>query len=407
MLNRLKEPPPTAGLPLSWRDFLPTSATLEDALAKMIGVSWVQVECSGTAALVVALLTLKKMSNRQSVIITAYTCPWVVVAVVYCGLKPVLCDTSVNHFALDNDALSQLCNQDTLAIVPTHLAGRVVDMLTVLEVAKQCGAYVVEDAAQSLGAALHGQSVGTFGDIGFYSLGVGKGLTIFAGGALVARDPLMQQALKLTSQQVTSSNFFHELKRMVELLGYALLYRPISMALVFGMPLRATLKRGDLLSAVGDYCSLKFPLHRVGSWRKRIGAKALQRLPAHCQLTREQALQRLARLRRMQGVCVIDDFASTQGVWPFIIVLLPSERLRNQVLSEIWQQRLGVGRLFIHSLGDYHYLSSYLHSLQTPNARDFAARSMIISNSLWLKEEAFDIVCKTIQKVSQHRKNKD
>ncbi len=409
MLDRLKEPPPTAGLPLNWSDFLPTAATLEGELAQMLDVPWVQVECSGTAALVVALLTLKKMSNRQSVVITAYTCPWVLVAVVHCGLKPVLCDTVANHFELDTHALNQVCNQDTLAIVPTHLAGRVADMQSVLDVAKQYGAYVVEDAAQSLGATLHGQPVGTFGDIGFYSLGVGKGLTIFAGGALVARDPLMQQALKETSRQVTSHNCLHELKRVLELIGYACLYRPLTLALVFGMPLRKALKQGDLLEAVGDYCSLKFPLHRVSGWRKRVGAKALARLQPHFKLTREQAMRRMARLAQIEGVQVIADGADMQGVWPFIMVLLPSEAVRNQVLTEIWLQRLGVGRLFVHALGDYGYLASYVTSANTPNAQDFAARSMIVSNSLWLKDTAFESVCETISAYCQKNRklNKD
>ena len=409
MLDRLKEPPPTAGLPLKWSDFLPTGATLEAELARMLGVPWVQVECSGTAALVVALLTLKKMSHRQSVVITAYTCPWVLVAVVRCNLKPVLCDTAVNHFELDIAALNQVCNQDTLAIVPTHLAGRVAGMQPVLDVAKQFGAYVVEDAAQSLGATSHGQPVGTFGDIGFYSLGVGKGLTIFAGGALVARDPLMRQALKETSQQVTSHNRLHELRRVVELIGYACLYRPLTLAMVFGVPLRKALKQGDLLEAVGDYCSLKFPLHRVGDWRKRAGAKAVARLQPHFMLTREQAMQRVARLAQIEGVQVIADGDDLQGVWPFIMLLLPSMAVRNQVLAEIWPQRLGVGRLFIHALGDYDYLARHLAPANTPNAQDFAARSMIVSNSLWLKDAAFESVCETISAYCQKNRklNKD
>jgi dTDP-4-amino-4,6-dideoxygalactose transaminase len=409
MLDRLKEPPPTAGLPINWADFFPTSSTLEGGLSQMIGVPWVQVECSGTAALIIALLTLKQMSHRQCVVITAYTCPWVLVAVVRCGLKPVLCDTAANHFELDINALNQVCNKDTLAIVPTHLAGRVADIKPVLDVAKQCGAYVVEDAAQSLGATLHGQPVGTFGDVGFYSLGVGKGLTIFAGGVLVARDPLMRQALKETSQQVTSNNWLHELKRVFELVGYASLYRPHTLAMVFGVPLRKALKQGDLLEAVGDYCSLKFPLHRVSGWRKRVGANALIRLQSHFMLTREQAMHRVVRLKQIEGVQVIVDRADFQGVWPFIMVLLPSASLRNQVLTEIWSQRLGVGRLFIHALGDYDYLSSYVISPSTPNAQDFAARSMIVSNSLWLKDAEFERVCETISAYCQKNRklNKD
>lgn len=111
----------------------------------------------------------------------------------------------------------------------------------------------------------------------------------------------------------------------------------------------------------------------------------------------------MVRLEHIAGVQVIADKSGSQGVWPFIIVLLPSETVRNQVLVEIWQQRLGVGRLFIHALGDYDYLSSYVGAAHTPNAQDFAARSMIISNSPWLNDGVFDRVCATISAYCQNK----
>jgi dTDP-4-amino-4,6-dideoxygalactose transaminase len=120
-------------------------------------------------------------------------------------------------------------------------------------------------------------------------------------------------------------------------------------------------------------------------------------------------MRRVARLGQIEGVQVIVDRADLQGVWPFIIVLLPSESVRNQMLTEIWSQRLGVGRLFIHALVDYDYLASYVMSASTPNAQDFAARSMIVSNSLWLKDAAFERVCETISAYCQKNRklNKD
>ena len=54
MLNWRTEPPPTAGLPLTWRDFLPKSSSLEQDLAKFLSSVESQVECSGTAAIMVA-----------------------------------------------------------------------------------------------------------------------------------------------------------------------------------------------------------------------------------------------------------------------------------------------------------------------------------------------------------------
>ncbi len=394
VLDRLREPSPTAGLPLTWRDFwlarkISRRQTLEQKLANYLGVSQLQIECSGTAALVVALLTLKKMSNRRSVVISAYTCPWVAIAVMHCGLIPVLCDTRKNHFELCIKSLAGVCNEDTLAIVPTHLAGRVARLDEILNLAKQVGAFVVEDAAQSLGATLHGTPVGLFGDIGFYSLGVGKGLSIFAGGVLVAKDVAMQQALQNTSDQSIGFDGYWEAKRILALIGYYLLYRPLTMVLVFGMPLRRALRRRDWVEAVGDYCAYKFPLHRVGKWRKAVGANALDRLEHHSAEIREQAMRRCAQLSEIDNLQVIADTENTQGVWPFILVLMPSQLSRDQALAELWHRGLGVGRLFIHALGDYDYLAADFERANTPNARDFAARSLIVTNSIWLSDGDF------------------
>src|SRR5260370_1637118 len=92
MPERWREVPPTAGLPLRWRDFLPRANvdSLDTTLAELLGVPTAQIECSGTAALIIALTTLKQMSGRRSVIIPAYTFPLVASPVIPSGLLPAL-----------------------------------------------------------------------------------------------------------------------------------------------------------------------------------------------------------------------------------------------------------------------------------------------------------------------------
>lgn len=398
MASRLREVPPTAGLPLSWRDFLPANTSLEQRLATFLHQPATQIECSGTAALIVALTTLKRSSQRRSVVIPAYTCPLVALAVAHCGLTPILCDTRQDHFDLCPQALAAVCHEDTLAVVITHLGGRVADLAPSIAVAKSVGAYVVEDAAQSLGAYWQGQPVGGLGDMGFYSLGVGKGLTIYGGGAVVARDETLRQQLRHTATEVAPGRLLWETRRLLELLGYAALYRPSGLGLAFGMPLRRNLRQAKLIEAVGDDCSANIPLHRVGSWRKTIGANALKRLPAFLQTNAAQALRRKALLTAIPGVSVVDDAAGNVGTWPFLQVLMPTQQARDNALAQLWHQKLGVGRLFIHALPDYAYLAPLFSSAATPNARDYAARMLTISNSPWLADDDFLHTCTVLEK---------
>lgn len=398
MPEGMREVPPTAGLPLSWRDFMPSGASLERNLAAFLGLPDVQIECSGTAALIVALATLTRMSSRRSVVIPAYTCPLVALAVAHCGLNPVLCDTRNNHFDLCPESLAAVCGEDTLAIIPTHLGGRVADLAAATAIAKSVGACVVEDAAQSLGASWRGQPVGSLGDMGFYSLGVGKGLTIYGGGVVVARDGDLRRQLRVTGAEIAPYRLAWEIRRWLELVGYMALYRPSGLRLAYGLPLRRKLRKGKLIEAVGDDCSADIPLHRVGAWRRMIGANALNRLPGFLNATAVQALHRKSRLAAIPGVSVMDDAAGNVGTWPFLQVLMPTRQARDKALARLWREGLGVGRLFIHALPDYQYLASMFRNAVTPNARNFAARMLTISNSPWLDEDDFMHICSVLER---------
>lgn len=397
MPEQLREVPPTAGLPLRWRDFLPApKRSFEIELAAFLHIPTVQIECSGTAALIVALTALKRANTRQAVVISAYTCPLVVLAIVHCGLKPVLCDLRKNHFDLCLQTLEKIGDDDTLAIVPTHLGGRVADVAGVKKIALRIGASVIEDAAQSLGACWQGQSVGTLGDIGFYSLAVGKGLTLYEGGVLLTRDANLRQRLNETSQQIAPYRLAWETRRLLQLAGYAAFYRPLGLRLAYGAPLRRALRKNKFVEAVGDDFSIDIPLHRVGVWRRTIGAHAMTRLPSFLKTISQQAAARKKKLAAIPDVAVIDDPEGSRGTWPYFMVLMPTAQARDSALLRLWSAGVGVSRLFIHALSDYPYLTTHLGNSDVPNARDFAARMLTISNSPWLRESDFLHICSVL-----------
>ena len=391
MPDRWREIPPTAGLPLRWSDFLPRARAnvLESTLAGILDVPSVQIECSGTAALVIALTTLKTMSGRRSVVIPAYTCPLVALAVMYCGLRPVVCDLQHSRFDLSPEALEQTCNDDTLAVVPTHLGGRVADLTTVSAIARRNGAWVIEDAAQSLGATYQGRPVATLGDIGFCSLAVGKGLTLYEGGVLAARDEGLRRALRETSAQVVPYRAAWESLRLAQLFAYGALYQPVALRLAYGIPLRRALKRNRLIDAVGDDFPPSIPIHRVGTVRRMIGGNASIRLASFLATRSEQAIVRKKDLERISGLTVMSDSHGNDGTWPFLMVLMPTARARDAALARLWTAGVGVSRLFIHALPDYPRLAGKLGTPDVPNARDFASRMLTISNSQWLHDRDF------------------
>ncbi|HZX29959.1 MAG TPA: DegT/DnrJ/EryC1/StrS family aminotransferase [Rhodocyclaceae bacterium] len=394
-----EEIPPTAGLPLGLRDLLPArQADFPGAMADFLGVPRVGVECSGTACLVVILKTLQRLSPRRTVVVPAYTCPLVVFAVTHCGLQLRLCDLAPGSFELCPEALQRVCDSDTLAVLPTHLGGRVADLAPILAVAAHRGAFVVEDAAQALGAREAGRRLGLAGDAGFFSLAAGKGLSLFEGGVWVARDPAMAAELARTSAETIPAQFWQEAFRCLQLLGYAALYRPGPLRYAYGAPLRRALKENDPVAAAGDEFSPDIPLHRVSAWRQAVGCRGLSRLPGFQAALRTQALARLPRLAGLPGVKVFGDRSGEEGTWPFFMLLLPDRQTRDAVMAELWGSGLGLARMFANALPDYEYLRPWVAPADCPNARDFADRSLTVTNSLWLDNARFERIVAALER---------
>jgi dTDP-4-amino-4,6-dideoxygalactose transaminase len=279
----------------------------------------------------------------------------------------------------------------------------VADVNASLDIAHRVGAYVLEDAAQALGAQQEGRSVGLLGDAGFFSLAVGKGLTMFEGGLLLTRDVVLRDAFAASHDAVIKPDTRMDWQRALELIGYTLAYRPSLLPLAYGRPLRKALAAGDPVAAVGDDFGPGIPLHTVSAWRQAVGARALDRLPAFLDTTRKQALPRVSRLHRIPGVTVFDDAPGQRGTWPFLLLTLPSQTQRDKALQTLWTAGLGVSRLFIHALPDYAYLRDIVADAPLPNARDFAARSLTITNSPWLDDGTFESICSVLEQAVHSR----
>ncbi|NWD60886.1 DegT/DnrJ/EryC1/StrS family aminotransferase [Pseudomonas sp. IPO3774] len=398
-----REIPPTAGLPLRWQDLFNRSGDLARDLARQLDIPLPALPCSGTAALIMALRVLQQRTpGRTELIVPAYTCPLVALAAHHCPpLRVVACDLQPGSIDLDEHQLAQLCNQNTLAIVVTHLAGRVADVEAAKRIAEPLGIAVIEDAAQAMGALDDGKSVGLKGDIGFFSMALGKGLTTAEGGVLFSRNPALHQALHQQCRQDLPFSLRWEVQRSAELWGYAAAYQPRGLKYVYGKPLRAALARGDEVAAVGDDFSVNdIPLHRLGGYRQKVGAAALARLPEHLQQGRLRALRRVAQLSSLPGVSVLTDSPGQQGTWPFLMVVMPSAQTRDTAMAQLWTAGLGVTRLFIHVLPGYPALTPLLQQgADIPRAQSFAAQTLSISNSHWLTDELFEQVLDHLRRI--------
>ena len=144
---------------------------------------------TATAALHLALRVLG-VGAGDYVLASTFTFIGSVNAVLYQGAIPVLIDSDESWNlspTLLEEAIAHLPKKPK-ALIVTHLYGQMAKIDTIVRICRQHGIYVIEDAAESLGASLSGQQSGTFGDMGVYSFNGNKILTTSGGGMLVSNN---------------------------------------------------------------------------------------------------------------------------------------------------------------------------------------------------------------------------
>lgn len=100
------------------------------------------------------------------------------------GAKPVFVDIC-DDGNIDPQRLEDAITERTRAVVPVHLTGRPAKMKDILEIARRRNLFVLEDAAQAVGASLDGKRVGSWGDAACFSLHPLKNLHAFGDGGMV------------------------------------------------------------------------------------------------------------------------------------------------------------------------------------------------------------------------------
>jgi perosamine synthetase len=200
----------------------------EAELKECFGVKHCFLVSSGKAAFTLILCVLKELSSdRNEVLIPAFTCYSVPSSIVRAGLRVRLCDLSPNCLDFDFAKLSAMLSEapppranalpaaagtgdipaptrdladasanpaeKILAVVPTHLFGFPADVARLRRLIRDPEIAIVEDAAQGMGESVGDQRLGTLGDVGFFSLGRGKALSVVEGGVILTnRDDLAE-----------------------------------------------------------------------------------------------------------------------------------------------------------------------------------------------------------------------
>jgi len=152
-------------------------------LEQQFGIGRVLMTPSCTAALEMSAVLID-LAPGDEVIMPSFTFVSTANAVVRLGARPVFVDSRPDTLNIDETLIETAISPRTRAIFVVHYAGIGCEMDRIMELARNYGLRVVEDAAQGVNARYKGRSLGSIGHLGAYSFHETKNYICGEGGAL-------------------------------------------------------------------------------------------------------------------------------------------------------------------------------------------------------------------------------
>jgi dTDP-4-amino-4,6-dideoxygalactose transaminase len=182
----------------------------EHALAEHAGARRAVAVSSGSDALLVALMALD-VKPGDEIVTSAFTFFATAGAIVRRGAVPVFADIDPVTFNIDPADVEAKITDKTVGILPVHLFGQAADMDRTNALAGRHGLWVLEDAAQSIGARAGGRMCGTLGTAGIYSFYPAKNLGALGdGGAVVTDDDDLADRVVILRDHGMSPRYHHK-----------------------------------------------------------------------------------------------------------------------------------------------------------------------------------------------------
>ncbi|MEI6212593.1 MAG: DegT/DnrJ/EryC1/StrS family aminotransferase, partial [Desulfuromonadales bacterium] len=187
----------------------PNVTAFEQEAAAYLGAKRAVSCASGTDALQLAILAAG-ITAGDEVITSPFTFIATAEAICYVGAIPVFVDIDPKTFNIDPALIEAAITPRTKAVIPVHLFGQPADMAPIKGICDRHQLALIEDCAQSFGAAAAGAMTGTVGQLGCFSFFPSKNLGCYGDGGMVtcATDELAEQ-IKVLRNHGSSVRYHH------------------------------------------------------------------------------------------------------------------------------------------------------------------------------------------------------
>ena len=188
----------------------PLVETLEERIAKRLGVKYATTVNSGTDALIFSLVALGvKRGDEVITVPNSYIAS--VAAIEHIGATTVFIDVGPDHL-INTELIEGAITPRTKAIMPAHLEGKMANMVAINQIAKKHGLLIIEDAAQAFGSKFLDYQPGNLSDIACFSFHPLKNLNAAGDGGLIATNnyDLIEKTNRMKNHGQISRNISNE-----------------------------------------------------------------------------------------------------------------------------------------------------------------------------------------------------
>jgi dTDP-4-amino-4,6-dideoxygalactose transaminase len=333
---------------------------LRRQLSHRLGGAHVALHGSGRDALRAVLVEAAQATGRKEVLVPAYTCFSVPAACVAAELQVRLLDLD-ERGRVPADQLGDGDWHGAAACLVDNLFGIASALGPLSARARTSGTWLIDDAAQALGAETPEGKVGNRGDAGVLSFGRGKPLSGLGGGARVRRSAPFAQEPALPEPAVVSAQ--------LRWAAYALASRQPVFGLLASVP---ALGIGETVYDPG------FARGGIDGAAALLTLAALSRFDAQTRARRARAHAIAAHLaERGSAFEPLLEPAGTLGVYPRLALLAPDGRQRDAALARL--HACGASAMYPTPLGAIPGLAPHLvGDTRCPGAERFCARLLTL-----------------------------
>jgi len=165
----------------------PEVKRFENDFSNFIGHKYSVAVSSGTAALEIAIKSLK-LKKGDEVIIPNFTIISNAIAVLKENLNIKLIDCSIKDWNMNISEVKKKITKKTKAIIATHIYNFPLRVDILKKICNKNKIILIEDAAEAIGQKLNNKLCGSFGDISIFSFYANKQITTGEGGMITTNN---------------------------------------------------------------------------------------------------------------------------------------------------------------------------------------------------------------------------